>query len=74
MSRANSNNGASFLGQRIGQDALTIAELIAQGEAKDARIAELEAILTAKQRERLAKESKQKPMSNRRQQEADDAT
>ncbi|MBY0317911.1 MAG: hypothetical protein K2X72_04250 [Reyranella sp.] len=47
------NKGAQFLGQRIGQDALTIAELIAQGEAKDARIAELEAVLTPKQRERL---------------------
>ena len=52
--------GAQFLGQRIGQDALTIAELIAQGEVKDARIAELEAVLTAKQRERLkAKEPKE---------------
>jgi hypothetical protein len=47
------SKGAQFLGQRIGQDALAIAELIAQGEAKDARIAELEAALTAKQRERL---------------------
>ena len=47
------SKGAQFLGQRIGQDALTIAELIAEGEAKDARIAELEAVLTAKQRERL---------------------
>lgn len=53
------NKGAQFLGQRIGQDALTIAELIAQGEAKDARIAELEAVLTPKQRERLAKEAKE---------------
>jgi hypothetical protein len=44
---------ARFLGQRIGQDALTIAELIAHCEAKDARIAELEAMLTPKQRERL---------------------
>ena len=56
MSGANSNKGASFLGQRIGQDALTIAELIAQGEAKDARIAELEAVLTARQRARLKAE------------------
>lgn len=53
------NKGAQFLGQRIGQDVLTIAELIAQGEAKDARIAELEAVLTPKQRERLAKEAKE---------------
>ncbi len=53
------NKGAQFLGQRIGQDALTIAELIAQGEAKDARIAELEAVLTPKQRERLAKDAKE---------------
>ena len=47
------SKGAQFLGHRIGQDALAIAELIAQGEAKDARIAELEALLTPKQRERL---------------------
>jgi hypothetical protein len=47
------NKGAAFLGQRIGQDALTIAELIAEGEAKDARIGELEAVLTARQRECL---------------------
>ena len=47
------SKGAQFLGQRIGQDALTIAELIEQGVAKDARIAELEALLTPKQRERL---------------------
>ena len=54
MSAANLNNkGAQFLGQRIGQDALTIAELITQGEAKDARIVELEALLTPRQRERL---------------------
>ncbi len=45
--------GAQFLGQRIGQDALTIAELVEQVTAKDARIAELEAVLTPKQRERL---------------------
>lgn len=54
-----SSKGAQFLGQRIGQDALTIAELIAQGEAKDARITELEAILTTKQRDRLVKERKE---------------
>jgi hypothetical protein len=53
MSGATQNKGAHFLGQRIGQDALTIAELIAEGEARDARIAELEAVLTPKQRERL---------------------
>jgi hypothetical protein len=47
------NKGAAFLGPRIGQDALTIAELIVEGEAKDARIAELEAVLAVKQRERL---------------------
>jgi hypothetical protein len=62
MSAGPSNKGAQFLGQRIGQDALTIAELIAQGELKDARIAELEAVLTAKQRERLkANEPKEQP-------------
>ena len=62
MSAAPSNKGAQFLGQRIGQDALTIAELIAQGELKDARIAELEAVLTAKQREHLkANEPKEQP-------------
>jgi hypothetical protein len=49
----NASKAAQFLGQRIGQDALTIAELIEQGAAKDARIAELEAVLTPKQRERL---------------------
>ena len=60
MSASPSSKGAAFLGQRIGQDALTIAELIAQGEAKDVRIAELEAMLTAKQRQRLtAKEPKE---------------
>ena len=53
MSNMTQSRSAQFLGQRIGQDALTIAELIAQGEAKDARIAELEAVLTPKQRERL---------------------
>jgi uncharacterized small protein (DUF1192 family) len=45
--------GAQFLGQRIGQDALTIAELIERCVAKDARIAELEAVLTTKQHDRL---------------------
>ena len=47
------NKGVQFLAQRIGQDALALAELIALGEAKDARIAEVEALLTPKQRERL---------------------
>jgi uncharacterized small protein (DUF1192 family) len=52
--------GAQFLGQRIGQDALTIAELIERCVAKDARIAELEAVLTPKQHERLkAREPKE---------------
>lgn len=34
--------GADFLGERIKADALTIAQLVEQAEAKDARIAELE--------------------------------
>ena len=60
MSAGPFSKGAAFLGQRIGQDALTIAELIAEGEAKDARIAELEGVLTAKQREHVkAKERKE---------------
>lgn len=60
MSADAPSKGAQFIGQRIGQDALTIAELITQGEAKDARIAELEAVLTAKGRARLkAKEPKE---------------
>ncbi|MBI2741765.1 MAG: hypothetical protein HYX38_35190 [Rhodospirillales bacterium] len=55
-----SGKGAAFLGQRIGQDALTIAELVEQVAAKDARIAELEAVLTPRQREHLkAKEPKE---------------
>ena len=59
------SNGAQFLGQRIGQDALTIAELIAQAEAKDARIAELEAVLTPKQRERLHANKPKTPTGGR---------
>ena len=47
------SKGARFLGRRIGQDALTIAELIEQCAAKDARIAELQAVLTPRQRETL---------------------
>ncbi|MBY0320937.1 MAG: hypothetical protein K2X72_19600 [Reyranella sp.] len=60
MSAGPFHKGAEFLGQRIGQDALTIAQLIAEGETKDARIAELEALLTVEQRERVkAKERKE---------------
>lgn len=60
MSGAVPGKGAAFLGQRIGQDALTIAELVEQVAAKDARIAELETVLTPRQRERLkAKEPKE---------------
>lgn len=39
--------GAQFLAARVGQDALTIAELLEQAAAKDARITELEAQLVA---------------------------
>ena len=36
-----------YLAQRIGADAMAIADLIQQGEAKDRRIAELEAKIAA---------------------------
>lgn len=65
MSNMTHSRSAQFLGQRIGQDALTIAELIAQGEAKDARIAELEAVLTPKQRERLHASKPMTPTGDR---------
>ena len=52
--------GAQFLGQRIGQDALVIAELVEQVAARDARIAELEAMLTPRRRGQLkARETKE---------------
>lgn len=38
--------GANFLGTRIKEDALTIAQLLEERAAKDARIAELEAKLS----------------------------
>jgi uncharacterized small protein (DUF1192 family) len=51
------NKGAQFLSSRIGSDALTIAELVEQIALKDARIAALEAVLTEKQKAKLAKVS-----------------
>lgn len=45
--------GADFLARRVGADAIVIAELMEQIDAKDARIAQLEALLTPKQREKL---------------------
>lgn len=59
---AGPSKGAQFLAARIGQDALAMAELLQASEAKDARIAELEAVLKSlsdsdrpKQREKLKK-------------------
>lgn len=48
-----STKGSAFIERRIGQDALTIAALLEQGEAKDAYIAQLEVLLTPRQREKL---------------------
>jgi uncharacterized protein HemX len=44
--------GANFLGERIKADALTIAQLVEQAEAKDARIAELEKKVAELEKER----------------------
>jgi hypothetical protein len=50
---AGPNKGAQFLASRVDQDALTIADLPEVGDVKDARIVQLEAVLTPKQREKL---------------------
>jgi hypothetical protein len=71
MSGATQNKGAQFLGQRIGQDALTIAELVEQVAARDARIAELQAQVAAIE----ARRRSNKPRSRKsRQQGAYDAS
>lgn len=49
MNADGTRRGAQFLAQRIGQDALTIAELIEVVAARDARIAALEAQLAARE-------------------------
>jgi hypothetical protein len=50
---AGPSKGAQFLASCVGQDALTIPDLLEVGDVKDARIAQLEAVLTLKQREKL---------------------